>query len=127
MKQIEPSLEQICRTEHKDWNNGKVKNQLRLLKENNNSFVSQPIYLTKSINYPANCKSNETYFVYDGNTRMFLAEANIIEPNNFQLLEHDEDLQFVRSSMGEIYWPGPDLQSVSGYLRFRAEALDYYG
>lgn len=120
MKQVELSLDQICRTEHKDWNNSKVKNQLKLLKEQNLNFVSQPVYLTKD-------QFSNKYFVYDGNTRMFLAEANIIQLTNFQLLERDEDLQFIRSSMEEIYWPGPDLDSVSGYLRFRAEALDYYG
>ncbi|MBT3298603.1 hypothetical protein HN385_06760 [archaeon] len=119
MKRIEPSLDKICRTEHKDWNNEKVKNQLRLLKENNLDFISQPIYLTKHQN-------DDNYFVYDGNTRTFLAEEKIIHPTNFQLLESDEDLQFVRLSMDEIYWPGQNLKSVSGYLKFITEKMNYF-
>lgn len=114
MKEIHPSLSQIKRTEPKSWNTPKVVRLLDLLSQGETNFLREPIYLTKD---------QEGYLVYNGNTRIFLAENDRISLDHFCLIETDADLEEVRDSSKEVYWPGNDLASVINYIRAQSEMV----
>ncbi len=114
MKKITPNMDQIRRTEHKDWESRKVTNLKRLLETGRTDILNEPVYLVRG-----KC-DEDSYPVYDGNTRHFLAENGLIILNNIYLLETNADLEEVRCRMKEIYWPGEDLESIIGYLGVRA-------
>ena len=119
MKEVSPSIDEIARTERKNWRTPKVVNLLGLLLGGNDKFTEEPVYLIKN---DGMFFGDKEYFVYDGNTRHFLAESGMI-PIKYKLIETDEDLEQVREEMGEVYWPGPCVQSVMGYLRTRVWML----
>ena len=48
MKEIKPNLEDIARTENKNWQTPKVLNLLRLLLGGNDKFTEEPVYLIKN-------------------------------------------------------------------------------
>ena len=113
MKKIYPDLCHINRTEHKDWQTKKVKNLLSLLGKGYTKFITEPVYIVRD-RY-----NKDNYFVYDGNTRHFLAEHDLIQLTKFYLIETDSDLEHVRETMQDIYWPGDCLDSVVGLLDTR--------
>lgn len=115
MRQIRPFLRDIKRTEHKHWNNKKVGALVRLLNSGKPEFVEAPVYVVKD-----DCD----YLVYDGNSRVFLAQNGVITLENICLIETDKDLETVREMMQEIYWPGNTLDSVVNYLRSRVYLME---
>jgi hypothetical protein len=119
MKEIKPNLEDIARTENKNWQTPKVLNLLRLLLGGNDKFTEEPVYLIKN---DGMFFGDKEYFVYDGNTLHFLAESGMTTIK-YKLIENNNDLEQVREEMGEVYWPGPCIQSVMGYLRTRVWVL----
>ena len=113
MRRITTQLNQVKRTEHKDWKTSKVKNLTLLLDQDKKDFVDQPVYVVKRRYKP------DEYLVYDGNTRHFLAEHGVITISTFHLIETDSDLELVRELMQDIYWPGENLSAVTGTLSSR--------
>ena len=117
MKKIPPNTDQIRRTEYKDWESRKVIHLKHLLEAGRTDILNEPVYSVSD-----KC-GEDSYSVYDGNTRHFLAENGLIILNNIYLLETNADLEEVRCRMKEIYWPGEDLESIIGYLGVRAISI----
>lgn len=116
MKKVRPGLKQIQRTEQRDFISEKIRS-IRSYQGEEQAIIFPDAYLVKD-KY-----SNDTFLVYDGNSRLFLAEQGIIKFDKFLLIETDDDLVRVRSEMSDIYWPGQDLSEVAGYLDAAARHL----
>lgn len=116
MREIHPPLSQVKRTEPKSWNTPKVVRLLDLLSQGETNFLREPVYLTPDPHQAG-------YLVYNGNTRIFLAENDRISLDHFCLIETDADLEEVRDKSQEVYWPGNDLASVINYIRAQSEIV----